>query len=111
MLTFLFLNLLKTYIISHHSQTMEKDDSSGMSCLRPILFHIILKLNQIAIIWLFRLRPILFHIILKLWKKMIAGMSCLRPILFHIILKLNQIAIIWLFRLRPILFHIILKLG
>ena len=47
---FLFDNpkyLLKTYIISHHSQT-ERTLSSTWKSLRPILFHIILKQIETA---------------------------------------------------------------
>ena len=79
---------LKTYIISHHSQTVVIRTTVKRS-LRPILFHIILK-QLAAVYWpVICLRPILFHIILKLGNSAIFYMLCLRPILFHIILKLN----------------------
>ncbi len=80
--------MLKTYIISHHSQTTLSDFLSLFS-LRPILFHIILKpigKNGGAD---FGLRPILFHIILKRFFGSCALAVSLRPILFHIILKRN----------------------
>ncbi len=56
--------MLKTYIISHHSQTAENVICFTLS-LRPILFHIILKLCSEEEKSFIRLRPILFHIILK----------------------------------------------
>ena len=55
---------LKTYIISHHSQT-SFISNNHIFCLRPILFHIILKRAVDTQIAEDSLRPILFHIILK----------------------------------------------
>ena len=55
--------------------------------LRPILFHIILKLLMVRISIRLSLRPILFHIILKPLDDLISEAQRLRPILFHIILK------------------------
>ena len=56
--------MLKTYIISHHSQTCEWL-KLGRCGLRPILFHIILKQSGLDLEEAESLRPILFHIILK----------------------------------------------
>ena len=78
--------MLKTYIISHHSQTIISV-GSAMQGLRPILFHIILKQCYFTNTSHKSLRPILFHIILKHKRLYIVRCFCLRPILFHIILK------------------------
>ena len=80
------MNVLKTYIISHHSQTNPKSSKVNPS-LRPILFHIILKPTMSIACRPICLRPILFHIILKRAPLSVNGANSLRPILFHIILK------------------------
>ena len=99
---------LKTYIISHHSQTT-KLTYNGFLSLRPILFHIILKPLSLQLLFPYCLRPILFHIILKQYLIINQHTRCLRPILFHIILKHEMTVRELQERLRPILFHIILK--
>ena len=60
-------------------------------CLRPILFHIILKHYENGDAIGVSLRPILFHIILKLAISCNVLPFCLRPILFHIILKRTKL--------------------
>ncbi len=78
--------MLKTYIISHHSQTNQPPLVNTNTLKTYIISHHS-QTNFSAIFFSICLRPILFHIILKRVGKHRTAFESLRPILFHIILK------------------------